>query len=162
MRLLTDLLVHIETLRANKQFSALRAEETSGVGAVKQDVARTQSTVEAMHGTLGQVVERLTAIEKDIRNDDAAHAAAESDVLEVTQPVGNAAAFNRCPRSSASAGGHIDGGYAVVDLGGPFARRFGAGGSLYRYRRQASRRSKACLQPDEPLEPGSGPPRARP
>ena len=66
---LTDLLVHIEDLRANKQSSALRAEDTSGIDALKQDVARTQSTVEAMHGTLGQVVERLTVIEKDIHGD---------------------------------------------------------------------------------------------
>ena len=73
---LTDLLVHIEDLRANKQSSALRAEDTAGIDALKQDVARTQSTVEAMHGTLGHVVERLTVIEKDIRGDRPPPAAA--------------------------------------------------------------------------------------
>jgi localization factor PodJL len=86
---LTDLLVHIEDLRANKQSSALRAEDTSGIDALKQDVARTQSTVEAMHGTLGQVVERLTVIEKDIHSDCREPAAPESDILELTQPAGN-------------------------------------------------------------------------
>jgi localization factor PodJL len=86
---LTDLLVHIEDLRANKQSSALRAEDTSSIDTLKQDVARTQSTVEAMHGTLGQVVERLTVIEKDIHSGRREPAAPESDILELTQPAGN-------------------------------------------------------------------------
>ena len=86
---LTDLLVHIEDLRANRQSSALRAEDTSGIDTLKQDVARTQSTVEAMHGTLGQVVERLTVIEKDIHSDRRPPAAPVDDILELTQPAGN-------------------------------------------------------------------------
>ena len=86
---LTDLLVHIEDLRANRQSSALRAEDTSGIDTLKQDVARTQTTVEAMHGTLGQVVERLTVIEKDIHSDRRAPAAPDNDILELTQPAGN-------------------------------------------------------------------------
>ena len=86
---LTDLLVHIEDLRANRQSSALRAEDTSGIDTLKQDVARTQSTVEAMHGTLGQVVERLTVIEKDIHSDRRPPAAPIDDILELTQPAGN-------------------------------------------------------------------------
>jgi len=89
---LTDLLVHIEDLRANKQSSALRAEDTSGIDTLKQDIARTQSTVDAMHGTLGHVVERLSGIEKDIRGGKQAPAAPDNDVLDLTQPVGNAAA----------------------------------------------------------------------
>ena len=40
---LTDLLVHIEELRANRQSSALRAEDTSGIDTLKQDIARTQN-----------------------------------------------------------------------------------------------------------------------
>ena len=80
---LTDLLVHIEDLRANKQSSALRAEDTSGIDALKQDVARTQSTVEAMHGTLGQVVERLTVIEQDIHGDRRPPAAEELELFNV-------------------------------------------------------------------------------
>ncbi len=120
---LTDLLVHIEDLRANKQFSALRAEDTSGVDALKQDVARTQSTVEAMHGTLGQVVERLTAIEKDIRSDTPAHAAAER-----RHPRADAAGRQRSgpllplptpPKISASAGvGHSMADIQIVPIYG--------------------------------------------
>ncbi len=86
---LTDLLVHIEDLRANRQSSALRAEDISGIDTLKQDVARTQSTVEAIHGTLGQVVERLTVIEKDIHSDRRPPAAPIDDILELTQPAGN-------------------------------------------------------------------------
>jgi len=86
---LTDLLVHIEDLRANKQSTALRADDTAGVDTLKQDIARTQSTVEAMHGTLGHVVERLTVIEKDIRADRRPPPTPENDIFELTQPAGN-------------------------------------------------------------------------
>ncbi len=162
---LTDLLVHIEDLRANKQFSALRAEETSGVDVLKQDVARTQSTVEAMHGTLGQVVERLTAIEKDIRNDTPAHAAAENDVLELTQPVGNAAAPALTDAPEAALQPAVT---SMADMLSsisaallPAASEPAAPALPTVPMPPASLAPiESRLQPDQPLEPGSGPPRA--
>jgi len=71
--------------------------------AFRQDIARTQDAIDAVHGTLGIVVDRLALIEKDIRAERQAppataaypapsaapaHAAAEDDEpLELTHPV---------------------------------------------------------------------------
>ena len=66
---LADLLVHIEDMRANKDAGGLRAEGSPGVDALKHDIARTQNALEAVHGTLGHVVDRLGMIEKDIRGE---------------------------------------------------------------------------------------------
>ena len=66
---LADLLVHIEDMRANKEGGGLRADNSPGVVDLKHDIARTQDALEAVHGTLGHVVDRLVMIEKDIRGD---------------------------------------------------------------------------------------------
>ncbi len=87
---LTDLLVHIEDLRTNKESSALRAESTAGFGELKQDVARTQDAVESVHGTLDRLVDRLAIIEKNIRDDRPKPAEPETEILELTQPVAKA------------------------------------------------------------------------
>ena len=64
---LSDLLIHIEELRANAAASGLRAQDVAGVDDLKHNIARTQDALEAVHGTLGHVVDRLATIEKDIR-----------------------------------------------------------------------------------------------
>lgn len=64
---LGDLLIHIEELRQNAAAGELRAQEAAAVDDLKHDIARTQDELEAMHGTLGHVVDRLATIEKDIR-----------------------------------------------------------------------------------------------
>ena len=64
---LAELLVNIEDIKANKSGGALRAGGTGGVDDLKQDIARTQDALEAVHGTLGIMVDRLATIEKDIR-----------------------------------------------------------------------------------------------
>ncbi len=87
---IADLLVHIEDLRANKESSALRAENTTGIAAIKHDIARTHDALEAVHGTLDRVVDRLTVIEKDIRGDGQQPAILEREILELTQAVNNA------------------------------------------------------------------------
>ena len=94
---LADLLVHIEEMRADKQ-SARADEPSPTVDELKQDMARTQDALDAVHGTLGLVVDRLATIEKDIRSErrappPAAHAApaVESEPFELTQPVGKLA-----------------------------------------------------------------------
>ena len=95
---LADLLVHIEEMRADKQ-SARAGEPSPTVDALKQDMARTQDALDAVHGTLGLVVDRLATIEKDIRSErrapppaaPAAAPAAESEPFELTQPVGKLA-----------------------------------------------------------------------
>ena len=75
---LGDLLVHIEDMRANKDAGGLRAQGSPGVDDLKHDIARTQDALEAVHGTLGHVVDRLAMIEKDIRGEARPHSAAEA------------------------------------------------------------------------------------
>src|SRR5262249_10956469 len=84
---LADLLVHIEDMRANKETRGPRVDGTSGIDAVKCDIARTQGTVEAMHGALAEVVGRLTLIEKDIHADLQRPADAGTDIVEIIQTV---------------------------------------------------------------------------
>ena len=52
---LADLLIHIEDIRANKEAAGFRAESVPGINLLKQDMARTQDTLEAVHGTLDRV-----------------------------------------------------------------------------------------------------------
>jgi localization factor PodJL len=87
---LADLLIHIEDIRANKETAGFRAESASGIDLLKQDMARTQDTLEAVHGALDRVTERLAMIEKDIRGDRPGPAARETEILELTQPVAHA------------------------------------------------------------------------
>ncbi|MGH6663995.1 MAG: hypothetical protein ACREB2_03700 [Pseudolabrys sp.] len=60
---LADLLMHVE---ANKN-SGPRDVSSPDVDGLKSDIARTHDALEAVHGTLGHVVDRLAIIEKDIR-----------------------------------------------------------------------------------------------
>ncbi|MGH9583912.1 MAG: hypothetical protein ACRD4O_13350, partial [Bryobacteraceae bacterium] len=62
---LADLLVHFEKMRAGTHVP--NADEEPAVADLQLKIARTQDTLEAVHGTLGHVVERLATIEKDIR-----------------------------------------------------------------------------------------------
>jgi localization factor PodJL len=161
---LTDLLVHIEDLRANKQSSALRAQDTSGIDTLKQDIARTQNTVDAMHDTLGHVVDRLTVIEKGIRGETQAPVAPENDVLELTQPVGTAAAPavtdapEAAPQPAVIAASDMLASISAALV--PAASEPPAPVLPTKRMPPASLAPvESGLPPDQPLEPGSGPPR---
>jgi localization factor PodJL len=86
---LADLLVHIEDIRANKAGGGLRADNSAGVVDLKQDIARTHDALEAVHGTLGHVVDRLVMIENDIRGDGRKNI--DVDLAEPQRPVGKVA-----------------------------------------------------------------------
>ncbi|HWK97271.1 MAG TPA: hypothetical protein VNR39_17785, partial [Pseudolabrys sp.] len=86
---LGDLLVHIEELRANKNPGAVREENAPHVAHLQEQLARTQSALDAMHGTLGIVVDRLATIEKGVREP---RPMAYDEAMELTQPVGRIAA----------------------------------------------------------------------
>src|SRR6185312_14574787 len=90
---LADLLVQIDDMRTSKQADSLRAEAESAVGvdSLKVDLARTQNALENVNGTLSAVVDRLARIESDIR-DEGRRRAAESEPLELTQPMGRVTA----------------------------------------------------------------------
>ena len=83
---LGDLLVHIEDMRANKQ--GLRAENLPAVDDLKHDIARTQDSVDSVHGTLALVVDRLAKIEADLRSEGLRRAAEE---VTPAPPVGRLA-----------------------------------------------------------------------
>jgi localization factor PodJL len=80
---LGDLLLHIE--QTNKA-GRLRAANIPSVDNLRQDQDWTQDALEAMHGTLGHVVDGPAMVEKDIRG-ERARIPVESDAL-LTQPAG--------------------------------------------------------------------------
>lgn len=88
---LADLLVHMQEMRANKESSGLRAEN-SGVVELKHDIARTHDVLDALRGTLGHVVDRLGSIEKDIRGDARARQAFDDEDGSFRMPVGKVVA----------------------------------------------------------------------
>jgi localization factor PodJL len=70
-----DLLAHIEPLRRTDEAQAAAASSRPAVAAIARDVAeikrseqRTQESLEAVHGTVEQVVGRLAMIESDIHD----------------------------------------------------------------------------------------------
>lgn len=64
---IADLLVRIEQVRAAGWPSSQETAAASSVDALKRDISSTQESLESVHGTLGQVVDRLAVIENDIR-----------------------------------------------------------------------------------------------
>ena len=85
---LGDLLVHIEEIRANKSSTAVRADDAPVVSELQQQLVRTQSALDAMHGTLGIVVDRLATIEKGVREPRPVF----DETMELTRPIGKIAA----------------------------------------------------------------------
>jgi localization factor PodJL len=145
---LADLLVQVEDMRAMKQADSLRAEAQSAVGvdALKHDLARTQTTLEAVNGTLGHLVERLSQMEKDFREErrpasvEAPSAAAKVVAVRATpEPVLEQPAHRLAEPKPAPAP-------APVQAAAP--KRVAKIAPI-----------NPDLPSDQPLEPGSGPPR---
>jgi len=66
---LADLLIHLEQRRTDRaRRETVRRPE---VDLLKRDVQRTRDSIEAVHGTLGHVVDRLAMIETGLRNNHA-------------------------------------------------------------------------------------------
>ena len=130
---LADLLVHFENMRANTDAGGSRAQDAPAVGDLRHDIARTQDALEAVHGTLGHVVDRLATIEKDIRGQTRPHIAPGS---------ANSFIQSALPHDAPAA--------AAMPPPVPPARR------------RMPPTSQLPIDPDrpdnEPLEPGSGPP----
>ena len=63
---LAELLIHLEHQRV-PQVGRIGGDEEPAVGSLKQDISRTQDSLEAVHGTLGHVVDRLAQIETNLR-----------------------------------------------------------------------------------------------
>jgi localization factor PodJL len=67
---LADILVHIEELRANKNSQAIRAEGP-GIDSLTQDIVYTRKSLDAVHRRLGDLFDRFAIIEKGIRASEA-------------------------------------------------------------------------------------------
>jgi localization factor PodJL len=75
---LTDLLVHIEELRANRKSTAIRAEGP-GIDSLTQDIVYTRKSLDAVHRRLGDLFDRLAIIEQGLH-------AAEADKPATPKP----------------------------------------------------------------------------
>lgn len=89
---LADLLVHIEEMRANKDSGGIRADNSPAVVELKHDIARTQDALEAVNGTLGHVVDRLAMIENGIRGEGRKRPVSDEEFNEALKPIGKVAA----------------------------------------------------------------------
>jgi localization factor PodJL len=67
---LNDLLVHMEDMRASKSAEPPRTDNAPAVFELKQNMVHTQDALEAVHDTLGHVVDRLAGIEKEFRGNN--------------------------------------------------------------------------------------------
>ena len=65
---LNDLLAHMEEMRASKAADGAQDGQAPAVADLKVNMDRTQDALEAVHDTLGHVVDRLAMIEKEFRN----------------------------------------------------------------------------------------------
>ena len=93
---LADLLVHIEDMRANAPAIPSHAEPSQAVDELKSDIARTHNSLDAVHGTLGVLVDRMAMLEKNMRAERQAPPAlppapAPSEEAELRQPAGRVA-----------------------------------------------------------------------
>jgi len=145
---LADLLVHIE---ANKD-SGPRADSSPGVNDLKHDIARTQDALEAVHGTLGHVVDRLAMIEKDIRGEARTRSADENE-MPLSQPVSRVAVLTvDSPPLAAAMPMPAPPPPPAAAAPQPAPRRVPPANQLP---------IDPDLPPNQPLEPGSGPPPMR-
>ena len=158
---LGDLLVHIEDMRSNKQSGGLRADASPAVDELKHDIARTQDALDNVHGTLALVVDRLAAIEHGMRGEAPAMPAgklavravstAQEPPREAPQHLPPATPLQMPPPQAAPP--------APPPL--PPAAQPAPPPQPAPRRRAATLPINPDLPPDQPLEPGSGPPPLR-
>lgn len=134
---LADLLVGIEAMRANT--SSGGAQGTQDVDTIRVDIARTQDTLDALHGTLGHVVERLATIERGIH--DRPQAAPGRDAAAARPAYVDDAPSIAAPMAPAEP--------ASAPISPPAQRRMPPSAQLP---------SDPELPDNQPLEPGSGRP----
>jgi localization factor PodJL len=171
---LGDLLVHIEEMRAQKPSSALREGSNGAVDALKHDIARTQNEIQAVHGTLGQVVDRLAVIEQGLTREPATPPMQMPGKLAVRAVAAEPEMVSARPRESgnpsddqAAPGSPLSRGQ-TEDAAPPPSPQPAATVSPPEPEpakrplpRATSLPIDPDLPPDQPLEPGSGPPRVR-
>ena len=161
---LADLLMQMEEMRASKNAAVLRTEAESAVGVdtLKHDLARTQDTLEAVNGTLGSLVDRLARMEKEFREAPRRIAEPEPEPFELTQPIGRVAARAAPEPVPAAAPMKLPPAAPLqIPAVEPPAVRAEPAPAPKRMPAPKIGPIDPDLPPDQPLEPGSGPPRAR-
>ncbi len=142
---LSDLLVYIET---SKQSPGLLGDSSPAVDELKHDIARTQDALDSLHGTLAIVVDRLAAIEQDIRGrrgDAPVMPPASKFAMRVVSTASDDP--QRLP--------------SATPMQMPPAQAAAPAPPAPPEPQRASHRHVAAslsINPDQPLEPGSGPP----
>ncbi len=154
---LADLLIHLEHHRSPAPAQARyldppEAEFLSREFAeLKQTERKTQDALDMVRGTLGQLVDRLSTIESDLRNRSAAPPDARLwPIAPAAKPSAAAAAFPPAPDSPAAPG-------ASRPLEPAASQPPGVGAPAATPHRAID----PNLPPDQPLEPGVGAPRGR-
>ena len=154
---LADLLVYVEAIRLNKETNVSGTNGAENLDFLKQDMARTHEALEAVHGTLGRVADRLTTIEKNISSGREISATGDSDILELTQIADAASTHTPKPegrpleliaRAPTTAPAHVV----------PDASPAGSTDVISRITRPTDVIARSGRQADQPLEPGSGRP----
>jgi localization factor PodJL len=161
---LADLLVHIEELRVNKKSQAIRAEGP-GIDVLTQDIVYTRKSVDAVHRRLSDLFDRLAILEKEIQG-------GEADKLATSEPgtaQGDHFQFanlaHLAPTDCATAEGPIEKAVAP-EMAAPtnFLLPDAVPPPVPAVLPVATRIETPAhvaveLPADQPLEPGSGPPR---
>jgi localization factor PodJL len=162
---LTDLLVHIEELRANRGSPAIRAEGP-GIELLTQDIAYTRKSVDAVHRRLGDLFGRVATIEKEIHAGEADKPAipkpetAQGDNFQFAappQPV--SAEIPIVPEAAIETAAALETPVREIPFLPdaaplPIAAALPASNPI-----ETPARVAVELLTDQPLEPGSGPPR---
>jgi len=149
---LGDLLVHIES---GKQGSGLRADTSPVVDELKHDIARTQDALDSVHGTLALVVDRLAAIEHGMRGEPVAIPTGKLAVRAVSTAPQEP---QRLPPATPM---QMPPPQAAAPLPPPAAKPALQPQAAPHRRALAAQPINPDLPPDQPLEPGSGPPPLR-
>ena len=98
---IADLLVHIEDIRGLASRGAINPMPAAP-GTIERDVARTQDSLEAVQGTVEQVVDRLAMIESGIRQTAAPAAPTPQPAAQPAPTAPSPSPAERTPFSSAS------------------------------------------------------------
>ncbi len=140
-----DLLMQVEEMRT------ARDNPQASADAFEHDIARTQDALEAMHETLGHVVDRLAMIEQDIHEGKRAVVPAYGGMAASHQTIGNLAvsvASDMAPLVPVSA----------PTVAPPASIAAPAADAAPPQTASEEPEEEPDLSPDRPLEPGSGQP----
>jgi localization factor PodJL len=165
---LADLLVHIEELRANRKSTAIRAEGP-GIDSLTQDIVYTRKSLDAVHRRLGDLFDRLAIIEQGIHaaqadkpatlksetaQGDNFQFASATHLVSAGLPIAAESPIETSivPETPAPSNSRLpDAAPLPIPAALPVSNRI-----------ETAARVAIELPPDQPLEPGSGPPRRAP